>query len=209
MRDQYCSSRYRIRAAAHSDLDTLAALLCGCYRQRQLAPVWDRATLTDPSRCRGLTPGDFLIVEHNGAPVGCLAVWDQRAFKQIVVHAYRPPLSWLRGVANVLGPALGTPRLPAAGTTLNQGWITHVALDPAHADATIPLVGAALVAARERGLDHLLMGLAPTHFARDALARRFRALVYRSALYLVHWPEDRVSLPDFTQRPLHVETATL
>jgi hypothetical protein len=195
-------SPLRARAATPADGAMLLALLRRHNRRQQLAPAWSTPDL-------GRDGQELLLAERAGEVLGCAAIWDQRAFRQVVVRGYRRPLGALRPALNAVAPLLGVPHLPAPGSTLALGWLSHLALAEQPAAVAVTLVGAALGQARRRGLEQLLLGLPPDHPAVPALARHFRPLRYRSMLYLVHWHEERVRLPDPDLGPMHPETALL
>lgn len=78
----------------------------------------------DPGRQRTL-PVDggqrsehFLLARDRGRLVGMVGLWDQHAFKQTRVLAYRRPLGWLRPFYNAHSALRGGPRLPRAGGCL-------------------------------------------------------------------------------------------
>lgn len=195
-------SRHRVESGAAVGIAAICAFLQHSYRRYQFSPVWD----PDALRAAGLTATDFLVLRQNGTIRGCLAIWDQRAYKQTVVHAYRPPLDRLRPLVNLAAPALNLPRLPAPGETINQAWLSHLACDE---QAFEVLLSAALFRAGKRGLEQAALGLADNHPLLPAARRVRRHLVYRSDIYLVRWNgPDATGMP-IDNRPMHVELATL
>ena len=58
------------------------------YARFQFAPVWKQDTLTCPARARGLRLMDLYLAVRHGRVIGCLAKWDQAAFKQVVIRGY-------------------------------------------------------------------------------------------------------------------------
>lgn len=200
---------YAVRRALDDELELVVSLLNRHNSRLQLAPYWRSQDLASNARCRDLSIGDFLVAERAGEPVGCIAVWDQRRFKQTVVRGYGPALGRCRALINRLAPAFSMPQLPPVGSTLAQGWLSHLAHLEPDLGVVLALVRAALARARSRGLEQLLLGLADVHPARGMLMRHLRAMRYRSQLYLVHWEEDAIALPDTQRRLVHVETATL
>ncbi len=203
------SRRFRVRTATHEDWPSIVSLLNRYNARFQCAPTWRQQDLDNGPRCRGLSIHDFLVAERGGQPVGCAALWDQRGFKQMIVRGYRTPLNRLRPAFNHVAPWLALPRLPAVGSALAQAWLSHFAHCDEDLELAAALVGGGIRRARERGLDHVMLGLSDAHPACRALTRRLRVLRYRSILYLVHWDDERVSLPDLTRRLVHVETAAI
>lgn len=199
----------RVRRAMPADLAVVVALLQRNYRRYQCAPYWDEPALRSAERCRGLAAGDFLIAETGGGPVGCVALWDQRAFKQHVVRGYDPRLARWRRMVNLFAPATGLPRLPPVGTPLSQIYLSHLAVDGDQPEVFSSLLQAARQEAARRGGESLLIGLSDRHPLRKRLGREFRRLEYQSLLYLVHWEDGAEAAAALDDRPVHVELATL
>jgi hypothetical protein len=159
-------------------------------RRCQLAPRFTEAQLLSPLRSRGLAPEDFfLATDGDGGPViGCLALWDQSSFKQVVVRGYERRLALLRPAINGLAPLLGTPRLPAVGAALPHAYVSHVAVDDDDPEVFATLWAAARDAAAGRFL-YLVAGFAERHPFVAVIRRRARA--YRSVIYAVCWERGR------------------
>lgn len=131
-----------------------------------------------------------------------LSLWDPRGVRQTVVRGYAGPLRWGRPALNAALRLAGAAPLPAVG----EGLASAVAVRPVAEgpEALDRLVGAALGAARARGLAFVLVGLD----ARDpalALLRRRPHVPYRSTLVAAAWPGDAsLALP----APIHAEIAS-
>ncbi len=198
-----------IRCAAEGDVPGICSFLQSYNSRYQFAPVWDEETLRSPLLCRGLDAKDFLLAERGGKLVACLALWDQRAFKQLVVRGYRPLLSRTRPLFNLAAPVLGMPRLPQVGTVLPVAWLSHLAGEETDPAPLMALVRTALGEASRRGLEAVLVGMADGHPHLAALTGRFRHMHYHSTLFLVHRPEQEAMAKTMAARPVHVEVATL
>ena len=160
-------------------LEEIVAFLNRVYQYHQFAPVLKAKDICS----RGLKPEDFLLFEEAGIVRGCLAIWDQRAFKQAVVRRYAPAL-------RVLRPLL---RLPKVGSALSQASLSFLAVEDKRSLRT--LVVAALVECARRGIDFASLGLATNNPLLGQAKADFRHREYKSRLYLVHW-EDEVILDD-------------
>jgi hypothetical protein len=169
------------------------------------APVWTEAGL---AALAGLRPQDFIVARRGGRLVGCMAVWDQRPFRQVVVRGYAGGLGRVRRAVNMLAPLTGLPRLPPAGSALSQAHVSHLAVEDDDPRVLEALVGAAVSAARRREIEVLLLSIADSHPLADHAKRAFRARNFRSMLYVVYWPEDD-PLVDSLSGPVHVEAAIL
>lgn len=163
---------------------------------RELAPRWTLADLTSPQRTRGLEPEDFLLLREpagGGSHIrACLALWDQRGFKQTVIRGYAPWLALLRPVLSPVLALSGRPRLPPRGTSLAMAFLSHEAAPMDRPELLARLVEAARRRASARGLEYLVLGLSRSDPRLPRILERFRCRVYDSVLYLVHRPEDAV-----------------
>ena len=172
----------------------------------QFAPRFSIEDLLSPERSRGLAPEDFFIARSGNEIVGCLALWDQSGFKQVVVRSYSPRLARRRPWINLASPFLGTPRLPAPGEILPHAYLSHIAVDGDEPGIFQALVEAAYAEARTRRLVYLVTGFASRHPWLPWLTKRFRPREYASLLYTVHWEDGGEALDG---RMPHVEVALL
>ncbi|MBI2932012.1 MAG: hypothetical protein HYY16_10215 [Planctomycetes bacterium] len=172
----------------------------------QFAPRWTAEDLVSPQRCRGLAPEDFHVAVREGHVVGCLAVWNQESFKQVVVRGYARHWMWKRRLLKILGTLVPLPRLPDVGVAMRLGWISHVAVD-----GDDPAVLRALLAqAGGRAYDARVIGFSERHPLRDALRGNPLVPGYESILYTVDpAPVGTTGVPQLDGRPSHVEVALL
>ena len=198
-----------VERAGVNDLAAIAVCLERTYRQFQYAPVWHASDLADPQRCPGLRPEDFLIVRRGPGIAACVALWDQRAFKQTVVRGYPGWLERLRPAINVAAPLLRMPLLPAVGQRLCQIYLSHLAVEGNDEDLFRCIVTAALSEARRRGFVLALLGLSPRHPLAAALRRSWRHREYRALLHLVHWADGAAAVARIAPSIPHVEIAVL
>ncbi len=197
----------QIVRGAPERLGAVAACLERNHRRHQFAPRFTAAHLASPVRSRGLAPGDFQLAVRGGEVIGCLALWDQSAFKQVVVRGYGRRLALLRPALNRLAPLLGRPRLPAPGGALPHAWISHVAIDGDDPEILVQLLAAARRAGAGR-FHYLVAGFAARHPLLAPLRRRARE--YRSVLYAVCWDEEgRAAVAALDGRIPHLEAALL
>lgn len=184
------------------DLPAIADCLAARRQDQPLAACWTADELRSPVRSRGLSPGDFLLARRGEELVACAALWDQRAYKQVVVRGYAPWLARLRRVHNLLAPLLGRPALPAPGGRLSTAFVSHVALP-----ADTPGLFDALLAglwndAGRRGLPWLLVGLSAESPWLSRVTRAYRHRRDDSQLYAVGEPAPQA-------RPCQPELALL
>jgi hypothetical protein len=129
-----------------------------------------------------------------------LALWDQRAFKQVVVRGYDKTLACWRPLLNWFGASL-----PAVGQPLAQAHLSHVGVDGDDPRVLATLLAAAMGDARRAGLDCATIGLAARHPLGEVVRRCHRCRDYTSILYAVHWDKP----PVLDGRVPHPEVALL
>jgi hypothetical protein len=188
------------------DRDELTDFLERHAVRSQLSPLWSDALWTSLGR-HGLGAGDFHVVREHGRIVAAGAVWDQRAFRQVVVRGYAGALNWARPVVNALARFGVAPPLPPPGTVLPQGAILGGAVDePRH---WAPLLDALRAAASERALTWLLIGRDARDPELSALRRLRIAREYHTRLYDVRWPDVPSYAGAWNELPFRPEVAFL
>ncbi len=178
------SSGLELRPAGAEEAGLVADFLTRELARHPLASVCRAADLVAPHPA----PADIQLALRSGRLVGCLALWDQRPFKQTVVRGYAPGLALARVAWNPLAALLGRPVLPAPGTVLPLAFLSHLAVAEDDPRVFAALLGATLAEARRRRIEYASLGLADGHALLPALRAGFRARELGSALYLVHAP---------------------
>jgi hypothetical protein len=166
-------------------------------RRHQFAPRWTTGNFCP----RGLELERFHVAVKGGRAVGCLAIWDQRTFKQAVVHGYGMALARWRRLLNLFGA-----RLPVVGEALPMAFVSHLAVDDDDPAVFEDLLASAVTAACNNELQWLAVGLAARHPLVQVARRRFRPREYESILYVVHDPDAEIVLDN---RVPHLEVALL
>jgi len=198
-----------LRRGSRELLPDIAACLQRNYARLQFAPLWTADDLGDAERCRGLVASDFFVAERQGRIVGCVALWDQQAFKQSVVASYSRPLRLLRPLLNAAGTLWRLPVLPAVGAALPHAYLSHVAVDDDEAAVLLALADQALAASQERRLAYVTLGLATGHPLLAPVRRAYRHIDYRSIIYRMVWPGGPGDGPAPGPLVPHLEVATL
>ena len=198
----------RLEQGSQAHLAAIVACLQRNLRRYQFAPRW---TLEDfrSARTRGLAPEHFTIALHRDRVIGCLARWDQTAFKQVVIRGYSPRLARWRPVVNAVGGWVGLSRLPPVGATLRCAYLSHAAVDDDRADVFAALVSEQRRRARLDGADFVVAGFPAEHPFHAVLARRFRSRTYDSVIYLAAWEDAERCRDELDGRVLQPEVAVL
>ncbi len=197
----------RLRPATTRDIPALVVFYNRQLAAYQFAPFLTEDWLGNLSRAQGLQLSDFMILEDAGTMRGCLALWDQRAFKQSVIRGYRFPLNRLRPVYNLWATLTGRLCLPPVGTRLDAVFIAFMALDRRGEPFVIEALLHVLAVMREQGAAVGVLGISPLNPLRDRLHTYFSPTVYRTCIDTVSWPGK--APPSLDQRPPQPEIALL
>lgn len=164
--------------------DELTEFLQHESARHELALTWDSARWEALAR-NGFSAGDCVAVRRCGRIVAAAGLWDQSAWKQVVVHGYP---AWLRRLRPWIGwgaRCLGLPGLPAPGGRLAFAPVFPFAVDPDATDALPELLRALESLARTRHLEWLALGLdARDSFWQNGAASRL-GVDYHTILYAV------------------------
>jgi hypothetical protein len=199
--------RNKVETASIDDLGDIVSCLQEYLCQYQFSPYWDEQAIQDARLCNNLSPNDFLIIRDGNKVSSCLAIWDQRKFKQVIIRGYSGLISYIRPMLNMFLFILGKPTLPKAPGELNMAYISHLAVRNNDPGKFVDMVKAARDAAAKRGIDYLALGLTTVHPLHGIMHAAFPHYQYTSNLYTVHW--DRKPADVLRGRIPHVEVAVL
>lgn len=173
-----------LSAATPEDREELIAFHRANASTHDLAPSLSGGNF---DRIKGLKIGDFLLhrARPGGAILACLALWDQRSFKQVVVQGYKKPLGYLRKTYNLWARLCRSPLLPAPSQPLEQIFIAFMAFAPSVASDIPLMIQEALWEIKRRGAPLGTFGLASLSPHRTPLRRALAPKVYASRIYAV------------------------
>ncbi len=191
------------------DFSQIATLLATHGAKYQFNPAWTGEVLASPARCRGLSVDDFAVCRDRGQLKGCLALWDQRRFKQTVIAGYTGSLQKVRLFFNLVAPILGRPRLPSPGAQLESAFLSHVAVEPDGGEFLVALVADACRKALARGIDYVMIAFAERNPLAAVLRKRFPTHSYVSVIYVVYWEDGEAAAAELDGRMPHPEMAIL
>ena len=224
----------RIGLPEYQPLGDLVTLVAPVTRWRGLASVADAAMRRDeagelhgflrdhacrtnlalawePWQWQGLagqgTPADMQLVRQRGAIVAAGAVWDQRAFRQVVIDGYEGVLRVARPLVNLARSLARHPALPPPGTVLAQGAVLGASVsEPGQWPKLWPLLAAR---GARLGLDWLSLSRDARDPGLPILRRLTAAREYRTTVYAVGWPGGPSWPDDWDGRLLRPEAGLL
>lgn len=195
----------RLEPAKASDIPELIQVINATGRTSQFAPHLTEEWLT--SGPGSLRVEDFLVRRESGEIQACMALWDQRAYKQVRIHGYRPPLNTLRTPWNVWSAVRRGVRLPPPGDRLDACFLAFASFRAADWEEAAADVQEALAWAARRGSTVALLGLPIRHPLGRWLRKGRAPWTYRTCIEAVRWPTAVPFFPD--GRPVHPEIALL
>jgi hypothetical protein len=196
-----------LQRATLRDVPALVDFFNRRAEQYQFSPVLTEVWLHSLSGKKGLSLRDFWLVKDNNDLRGCLAIWDQRAFKQTIVRGYRFPLSTLRGPYNLFAGVTKRLKFPAMGEKLEQAFMSFAAFDSSANDLAVEAVSEGLARARQKGAEAGILGVSVANPIAGILKKSLQASVYRTCIETVSWPESPGPILD--GRPPQPEVAIL
>ena len=179
-----------LERALDSDIAELAAFYNKTSGRFDLSPVLEEKWLSGPSLSGFPMIRNFLVHRKNGRIKACLALWDQREYRQIIVQGYRSPLDILRPFCSFCCRLTRRPSLPVPGSRLEQVFIAFRATDPSIAYLERAFIQEALAAASHMGADSVLLGISPSSQNRDDLRQKLKPFVYATRIYSVELHND-------------------
>lgn len=201
------ASRGLLREATRADIPALAAFFNARASRYQFAPALSEAWLAGLDGAKGLSLSDFQLLGRGESLRGCVALWDQRGFKQAVARGYRFPLGALRRPYNLWARATRRAPLPAPGAPLQGIYAAFAAFAEPGGPEALDVVREAAGLAGRRGASCLVIGLSAANPLCAAVKRALRPHLYESCIEVVRWPEDPP--PALDARPPQPEAALL
>jgi hypothetical protein len=171
-----------LERARLSDVSDIVSFYNAATAYVSLSPVLEAEWLESMIRGSWL---DFYIHRPKGRIEACIAVWDQRSYKQIVVRGYRRPLDMLRPLHNLWARIAKRPFLPAPGQRLEQVFLAFRAFDDSVADKEALFIREALSAVAETGADSAMLGVTPSSPRYLELKRALKPYIYATRIETV------------------------
>lgn len=197
-----------VEEGSEKEISSIVESLQRYSKQYQFAPFWDKKTITDNAKCRGLTPNDFYFIRSGNEVGSCMAIWDQRSYKQIAIHGYTGMLALCRPVLNLYLKLAGKPVFPSAPCELKMAYLSHMAINNNSIDNFTALMTKVRHEGKKRGLDYLMISLCNDHELFHVLKSQIPNYEYKSNLYTVHWNGEKLD-QEIGRRIPYVEAAVL
>jgi hypothetical protein len=186
--------------------DELAEFINRISATRNLAAAWTPERLAALS-AHHLPLKDFGVVRARGRILAVAALWDQRPFRQTVIHGYSRALAVARPLINTVGRAFAIPRLPDPGSILSHAFLSPLVSAMGNGSLLPDLVAATCRRAAARHVEFVTLALPSNDERLRLLQNRFHCRRYASRIYQVRWADE----PEVTldHRPLLPDVALL
>lgn len=189
-------------------LPRLVRLVNEQAQSRQLATVWTEDRIIALQN-HGLPLSRFLIARKDHEIIAAGALWDQRGWRQTVIHSYAPLLGALRPMVNLVGSVFGRARLPKPSSVLAHAFLSPLAFARGSEGLLPEMIESFFPMARQSGLDFLTLALPATDPRAAEMRRRFATRSWRSRLYRVAWPDQEPCELQMACAPFLPEVALL
>ena len=196
-----------LQPLAKQDIEAFVSFYNKATAEYQYSPWLSKEWLQRLQGNKGLRLDDFFVVRDQGRIVAGLAIWDQRAFKQTVIHDYAKPLKRWRLAYNLYAKLSGRPQLPASGDQLQQVYISFVACEPAYRKHLIPMIQHALHKITKREGHVGVLGLSTKNPLLNILKKHFPMQTYETCIERVDWEPSGDALRN--SYPVQPEVAVL
>jgi hypothetical protein len=197
-----------IRRAESSDIPAIIEFTHREGRTKQFYPVYDRNDLEAPDGLlRGIDPENILLAMRDRIVCGCLAVWDQRPFRQTVVAGYAPALNAMRSPLNALARLSGYPLLPPAGQILNLRYLSLICIKDNDKQIFKSLISNVFKLFRGQ-FPFVMVGFHENDPLLDVV-KKFRHIPYTSRIYVACWEDGENDYSRLDQRIPYLELGSL
>ncbi len=187
---KYLPGDIRIETGSPARTSEVIDFLHDNNKMLQFAPVWDVDTLFNPALTPGLSIQDFMLAIENEKIVGCMALWDQRQFKQAVIRSYSKNLTRWRFIINFAAALRGVTKLPPVNSILPHCYLSHISISDLRSEVFSILLDSALQKARLGKIPLLTVGFATQHPFNTLLEGTHTTFKSLSRIFLVFWNDQ-------------------
>ncbi|MCW8932348.1 MAG: hypothetical protein OQL19_19200 [Gammaproteobacteria bacterium] len=196
-----------LQAVSHKEINELIAFYTKQTIDYQFAPILTEQWLIQLNGKKGLSIEDFYVVRQQGVIVACLALWDQRSFKQTRVKGYQFPLNKIRPLYNLFAAMTKRTPLPQVGDKLEQIYLAFVACDQQSEEQFVLILQDVLYKIKERNANMAVVGLSMENPLLALIEKYFHSHSYQTCIETVSWTKQEQ--PDLNSKSVQPEVALL
>ena len=184
---------YTISKFSENDRSHLLVFLNNYGKRHQFYPYWTKEKLFDSNYTPGLVGDNMFIAKDNNKIIGCMAIWDQRLFRQTIIHKYGNMLSILSRFGNPLNKLFGYPTLPKINQEFKCCFLSHIAIHENNPDIFKMLLIHCHNSLIKNDNDYMMVGFSESHSFNKIIDRIFYNISTYSTIYLVSFPENNIN----------------
>lgn len=191
---EFTCRQKRLRKVCKEDIPKLVEFYNKHASSYQFSPSLSEPWLFELPSSRALYLDDFYIFEdEDGAIEACLALWDQRAFKQSVIKGYKKPLKQLRPLYNLHATLTKRVLLPQPNSMLEQIYIAFFVCK--RDELYLDILKEASQLAKTKKATSCILGLSCEHPKVTMLKKKLKANLYETDIEIVTLnPEQKIEL---------------
>ena len=197
-----------IRRAERTDLLNILAFLNEEGSKRQYFPYYTLSDFTDPSgTLKNLQINDIYIALENNQIAGCIALWNQTAFRRWKVEGYSPFFKIVRPIYNALIFLTPLPRLPKPQSGFNYRLLSLVCIRNDNSNIFKALYNRAIHSIPQNENAIISAGF----FNNDPLIKSLPKLKmsFKSTIFIGNWKETQPEIDKIDNRFPYIEAGSL
>jgi hypothetical protein len=190
------------------DLEQLIDFL-NCHGSgKTFFPAYQHADFVQPDGTfRDLDTSSIVVAKRNDKIIGAAGIWDQRRFRQTIVHGYSSMTGMFRPLVNQWSRLTAGIQLPRIGQPFNACFVCFPIV-VGDDGAVFRALLRRLMRMAPAGAPCMLLGLCPDDPLHQAAAA-FSRMQYTTLLYAVSWDKIPAVVTDPTSKPHYLELGCL
>jgi len=175
--------------------------------RKQLAPAYRESDLGS-GRLLGLSPIDFYVATQGKTIVGCVAAWDQSAFRQTHVEEYSASLRAARPFYNLAARFTSVHELPPVGGQIRFLYLGMIAVTNDSREVFASLLRS-IYRDRRAGENHFMIAGLHEDDPLCPVLHDYRRIDAGGTLFLIYYPEQRDTISAIDKRVPYIEMAAV
>jgi len=198
-----------IKSAKNESNKKIIEYLNTTGKDYQFFPYWTEDTLFNPQYTPYLYKENFFLAYIDDQLVGCMAIWDQRDIKQMIVRGYGKNLKYMGWFYNLFLKLKGFPSLPKLNTAINSCYISLLAIKNNEKEVFTKLFESCYNILRKNKIEYLMLGLSDLHPLNQIIIKKYTLIPVYSDIYLVSWDDGFDPITIIDARPPGIDIALL
>ena len=189
----------QIRQANEKDLPTLIQFLNEEGSKRQFFPAYNEEDFKS-GLLKKLNISSVFVAVDKDKIIGCMGIWDQHQFKQVIIDSYSTLMSLSKPFYNFQAGLLGKPKLPNVGEDTNNLKVAITLTKDDDQNVLRSLLSHACKKATKLKR-HLLYGIHEKE-PFSCFLKTLNCRLYTSRVYTVNWPDGVESVQSINSKQI-------